>query len=415
MTSSRAGAGFPLPSIASPYPSTSRSRRLRQRANRAFHATKLANRAIAALNWLSSPSCIYPPPPPSVQFLSRTKNSFLSHVYTACQRFVSRLHSPSSDDILHPDILPSYSQSQRMVPIVADQIALPTMAGTVDLLDLLPPDLACRYSGPAELLKPPALIQASPCTYVHGPHSQYIALLKRMAAAGMISYTTQPIVVNGLFATPKGDGKLRLIIDARPANSVFVDPPPVVLPTPDLLSKLEVPSGCNLFVAKVDLENFYHRIRLPSWMWSYFALPPVKAGEMGLDCDASISVWPCCTTLPMGWAHAVLLAQTVHENVLNTVPGLSNEDRISAISDSKVDRVRHMIYIDDYCCSELTGMQFWWFKESTSPVCHRSALIPSIPRLCLQLPHVWSVWVLNWMVFLSFLAYRLSNCNDWLI
>lgn len=355
MIAARAGGTFPLPHIAPPYSTRSRSRRLRQRANRAFVITDLTNSAIDALNWLSSPSCTYPPPPPpplpslpSVHTLSRTKLSSISNLYKSCQRFVSRLSVPSSDDTMHSDILPVYLQNQHIVPLDAEKIALPVKAGTVQLLDLLPNELSRRYSNGNDGLLKTTPQSASPCTFLHGDRVQYIKLLRRMAAAGMLSFTTQPIVVNGLFAVSKPDGQQRLIIDARPANNLFLDPPPVSLPTPDLLSNLEVPSGSPIFIAKCDLENFYHRLRLPPWLWPYFALPPVKADELGLDqFGEGVTVWPCCTTLPMGWNHAVFVAQSVHENVLNSLPGLEMENRIAAGMDSRLDRVRHAVYIDD--------------------------------------------------------------------
>ncbi len=33
-------------------------------------------------------------------------------------------------------------------------------------------------------------------------------------------------------------------------------------------------------MAKVDLDNFYHRLRLPVWMRPFFALPAVRAGDV---------------------------------------------------------------------------------------------------------------------------------------
>ena len=73
----------------------------------------------------------------------------------------------------------------------------------------------------------------------------------------MVAFTQDPKVVNGLFGTPKSDGKLRLVSDGRRVNSVFADSPEVELPTPDLLSKLEAEPGKTIFVAKSDLDNFY--------------------------------------------------------------------------------------------------------------------------------------------------------------
>ena len=101
-------------------------------------------------------------------------------------------------------------------------------------------------------------------------------------AADMIEFTDRPRVVCGVFAVPKDSSSDRFIIDARPANCVFSEPNPVVLPTPDLLSKLAVDSSKPLFVAKVDLDTFYHRLRLPVWMRPFFALPPVRAGDFGV-------------------------------------------------------------------------------------------------------------------------------------
>ena len=56
----------------------------------------------------------------------------------------------------------------------------------------------------------------------------------------------------------------------------------VELPAPDLLSRLHCGPDATVVVAKADLDNFYHRLRLPVWMRPYFALPPVRAGEVGV-------------------------------------------------------------------------------------------------------------------------------------
>ena len=77
-----------------------------------------------------------------------------------------------------------------------------------------------------------------------------------MLSVGMISFTTCPRVVNGMFAVPKGDGMYRLIIDARPANALFVDSPPVHLPTPDILAALEVSQTVKFSELKLILTIF---------------------------------------------------------------------------------------------------------------------------------------------------------------
>ena len=79
----------------------------------------------------------------------------------------------------------------------------------------------------------------------------------------MIDFTTQPKAVSGIFCVAKdGGAKLRLIMDARPVNVLFVDPVPVKLPTPDLTAALTTDPSRPLYAAKVDLDNFFYRLEV---------------------------------------------------------------------------------------------------------------------------------------------------------
>jgi len=176
-----------------------------------------------------------------------------------------------------------------------------------------------------------------------------------MLALGMIALTRHPMVVNGAFCVPKEGDALRLIIDARYANAHFITPPKIELPTPDLMCHIVTDPNRPLYVAKSDLDNFYHRLRLPVWMQPYFALPAVSAADIGVVgqlVDGRIlqpgdMVYPCCTCLPMGFSHAVFMAQRVHEHLIYSRAGYDTTDAITASNDLNVDRVRHHIYIDD--------------------------------------------------------------------
>ena len=189
-----------------------------------------------------------------------------------------------------------------------------------------------------------------------------LSVLARLRRLDMVDFTTErPPVVNGLFAVPKGD-KQRLIVDCRPVNDLLVPSPHVDLPTPDLVASFAVPDGETLVAAKCDLDNFYHRLKMPRAWWRYFALPAVSARDVGglpgVPPDAQ--VWPCITTVPMGFSHAVFLAQSAHEHLVDTrVPLLRRADRIRpaprgpggerwyGAPDLALNRMRHSIYIDD--------------------------------------------------------------------
>jgi hypothetical protein len=350
MTPTRAGTTvFPLPAIPFPRITRSCSRRLRQRYARAMAATSLANNCLTALNGLSSSFSSSILPLSNVTY-SRTKTRLSSFIYQCSTRFLRR-QAPSSDEPLHCGPQPNgpYCQTCTAIPLVADQVSLPDVAGTVPLLSLLPVELVQLYSSPAQLILNDLARKPAPRAVLCASQTEYVAVIKRMMAVGMVSFTTQPAVVNGVFGVAKGDGSMRLIIDARPANSAFVDSPQVHLPTPDLTAHLEIPADSPLYVAKVDLDNFYHRLRLPDWMHRFFALPPILSQELGVNpmFGFDVMVFPCCTTLPMGWSHSVFVAQSVHEFFLDVHTNLRREDRITHSADLKVNRIRHQVYIDD--------------------------------------------------------------------
>ena len=50
----------------------------------------------------------------------------------------------------------------------------------------------------------------------------------------------------------------------------------------------------------------------------------------------------------MGWSHSVFAAQQSHEHTVNArCTLLRPEDRITTHTDNRLDRTRHLIYIDD--------------------------------------------------------------------
>jgi hypothetical protein len=233
------------------------------------------------------------------------------------------------------------------------------------MLDFLPDDWRQRYADPSSSLRPPSEVVAAPHAVMCASRADYVGVIRRLVDIGMIAWTRSPRAVNGLFGVPKdpGDAKtsLRLIIDARPANALFVDPPHIELPTPDVIGRLSVPRGKKLYIAKADISDFYHRLLMPQSWWAYFALPHLTAaeataagiritpfvGERGVT-EVRERWWPCIKTLPMGFSHAVPLAQRLHEHFIDTRVGWNRDDRITSTSPLLVgSRARHCAYIDD--------------------------------------------------------------------
>ena len=243
----------------------------------------------------------------------------------------------------------AFDAHAQAAPVDADLVSLPADAGNCRLMRFLERRLS-HYSDPANLLrKEPPSFPAHSVFLVREGH--YPRLLRRLLDIKLIALQTKrPLVVNGLFAVPKPDGTQRLIVDARPANALFVDPEPVQLTTGEAWANLSAQPGVALSAGKLDVDNFYHRLEMPEQYWQYFGLPAVSPAALGLaeQFTGVEQLWPVIKTLPMGFAHAVLLAQSFNIGfVQQCVPELLLSDMVAPSNDRRINRARWSIYIDD--------------------------------------------------------------------
>jgi hypothetical protein len=267
------------------------------------------------------------------------------------------------DSTLLPPSSTFSSEPTPVVPLIADRVSLPEQLNIVPLTRVLPPETAAVYSSSS-----PALLRSTTEVFilgvthplrrprVAGSRVEYVRLIGRLLAQGMISFTSAPRAVNGVFCVAKDAESDRLIIDAQPANRLFVPSPHVSLPGPSHLVQLQVPVGARMYVGKSDLSNFYHHLGLPTWMQPFFALPPLTPAELASLGLTTGSAFPCCVTLPMGFSHAVFLAQSCHEHVVYSSGSLSRTDSILHLSapDVSSSRAVHGIVIDDFFLCSLS-------------------------------------------------------------
>lgn len=320
--------------------------------------------AIVLSSLLTPSSC-------SSSFFSRSSRSLASFSPNQRSNLIARPVSvsvlPSSDGLTPPSLFSfllhspspirdSYVSTPALLPVIADRVSLPDSVACLPLVNVLPVGVAAFYSTPSRfllssserdrLLSKSQLPVRPRCL---GSKKEYIKLVKRMIALGMLGITTEPLVVNGLFAVEKDENSDRLIIDARIANCYFVLPPHTKLPSPSHLVSLVIPRGYVLRKSKCDLSNFYHNLLLPACLTRYFCLPRLPAKLFGVTGDADGFVYPMCLTLPMGWSHSVFVAQCVHEYVLyssGVVSPLRNVINLSSPLLSPGVPV-HGAYIDD--------------------------------------------------------------------
>lgn len=356
-----------FPSFSSPFCSSSQFRLLSR------IRTQCATFVLTARAWChSEPACDIRPDDTDAMLTS------IGITDPVGQRFEA-MHLPESLSVTHSysfiegeiplaewssvplPLKPTFSSASSSLTLIrADRIALPDNLHIIPLVNVLPPEMAHLYSLPSSpsLLRDPieiALLNVnSPVARprILGPRHEYVKLIDRLRREGMIDFTDSPRAVNGVFAVRKDRDTDRLIIDAQPANRLFVDSPYVNLPNPSHLVQLLVPEGSTLFIGKLDLSNFYHHLGLPRWMTLYFALPPLTESELSSIgiVDPQGARWPVCLTLPMGFSHAVYLAESIHEHVLYSSGALRPEDNILCLTVPEVPPVRplHGIIIDDF-------------------------------------------------------------------
>ena len=122
--------------------------------------------------------------------------------------------------------------------------------------------------------------------------SGFHSLVKRLYDAGMLVELDTVRERIGLFTVPRPDGLQRLVVDPRPSNAAWGDPPPVQLTAGPLLARQlqrgrrSVPAASvagqgSASLMKSDLSDFYYNLRIPRWMSQWFALPAVPGWLVG--------------------------------------------------------------------------------------------------------------------------------------
>jgi hypothetical protein len=283
------------------------------------------------------------------------------YLYPLHENFDYSYSKPSLFSLYPPFDYQSYNSAPAAImPLIASRIDLPEEKQFIDMLEVLPPSLSILYSKPNnDLLVTPSIHSPRQPRSRLSSDKEYVKLVKKLYTVGMVDFTQSPKCVNSLFSVSKDDNKDRLIIDARLANTYFIPSPPVQLPSPTSFTYLHFPHSDKVFIAKLDISNFYHRLKLPIWLSDYFCLLPVRRADIFSHTQSEEIIYPRCRTLPMGWSHSVFIAQMIHLNLLynprfTSLPSLYHPyHNILNIHNGTLSPfitrniVIHIVYIDD--------------------------------------------------------------------
>ncbi|KAI0556905.1 hypothetical protein FGB62_378g01 [Gracilaria domingensis] len=185
-----------------------------------------------------------------------------------------------------------YGDLQSWVWLNPDRISLPVenLAASADILPLMPENIQGTYAAEGHVLRPPFTREKLGKPFCSVRQSDYVGLVMMLEKAGLVTLRKKK---------PK----------------TFRTPPEIELPNPGHLARLHLPAGKRLFVGKSDMDNQYHRMKLPDWMNKYFGLPPIALrGSQGFSMIRS---------MPMRWSHSVFMPQTIHRKLLEHA-GLSS-------------------------------------------------------------------------------------------
>ena len=260
--------------------------------------------------------------------------SALSRVQRAAQHWDFSADVAAAEELAGQPLV-GYSLDQELhaaVDTVPELVKLPAKVGSAQLLELLPPDLAERYAAESHVVRGGIHDEAAECLRHRAfmspslrQEETFHALVKRLHDAGMLVELDTVRERIGLFTVARPDGLQRLVVDPRPSNAAWGDPPPVRLTAGPLLArqlqrgrKSAHTSGVsglgNASMMKSDLSDFYYNLRIPAWMSRWFALPAVPGWLVGKPERALVDVG--FGVLPMGSSHAVVLVQEAHLEIL---------------------------------------------------------------------------------------------------
>ena len=232
-------------------------------------------------------------------------------------------------------------------------IALPKVGDKVEVLGLLPESLRRLYESP--ILREGEGIRIKSKL----DEGAAVPLLAAVYRAGLLTFVDETQIPrdrngrryeNSFFKIPKNDSFFRLITDLRSSNRGMGVPTEPDLPNPDQLIKWLrwAESGGVAWIGqaviyKRDVDNFYHRLKVPEWMIPYQGLAPVSAADAQKFSDLGVPVKPgqvpCLVTLAMGNSHSVTLSQGA---MLEIVARATR--RLAAVDKREL---KIFVYIDD--------------------------------------------------------------------
>lgn len=370
---------FPLPRPDALPKLKGYGRRSQHRAARRVRIRDDLREAIASLNWMHVGD--FDAPPSAAHPLQREVLCRLEALVERADDLGDHGHLPSLEaaygELLRGrDGYAEPSTPASLAPYNLELVSLPTDLCDAPRAEELLEEADRRYlqgqermlreipKEDSEVIKPywdPALR--------HNP-GRYRKFIQRLNDIKYLDFTLSPSQHAGVFFVWKSDGKrIRMIVDARPANAEFEEPPGISLPTAETFAKIEMETHMHdgddpelgIYAGLSDVRDCFHRIKQPRWLSKYFCFLPIEAKHVGLTgtvleghtLSSNDLVFPMPGSLCMGFSWSLFFAQRINEVVMRRVSSLSSSTLIhdrggpAVFGDHLPDELKHFVYVDN--------------------------------------------------------------------
>ena len=244
------------------------------------------------------------------------------------------------------------------LPVRAERIAVPEVAGTVDPCVLLDPVRSEVVANLDRLRKPECEWDEVVRAFHQVPRDEEDKVVRRLLSTKMAVLVPESelpcnsrgrLLVGGLFSVLKNEREDRLIFDRRPENATMHRLRWAKLPSGACFTKLLLGECEYLRGSGDDLRNYYYMLRLPSnWVRFNAAGRRVSAQvlrEQGLD--PRVPHRACFAVLGMGDKNGCDIAQAVHESLLQRHGLLRSECTLQYGTHLPEGELLEGVYLDD--------------------------------------------------------------------
>ena len=86
-----------------------------------------------------------------------------------------------------------------------------------------------------------------------------------------------------------------------------------------------MPEGHNLLWSSADLSSAFYLIRMPAH-WRRFFVMNKRVPLSLFDKELAGFTYITCVVMPMGWVNSVSIFQSIHRNIVRSVPSIRHEN-----------------------------------------------------------------------------------------